>query len=280
MRTGSGLSLRYMGISVLSAFLASCGAGGSVGDSSIGGDGLEVPLERVSLTCNVIDKVSRNPVPEADVNYQSGDVEFATRTDANGNCELVMPAAEVAGVPYPAASVKKEGYEPQTMLFQKLEGGRNYSQSVELVPLTDAMSVPIGGEIVMHLGDDVFQGSANSQFQKKTDGTELTFVIADWAAKVKAGYTEATVYLDVKGWQTDSCSNLIGLSGDIGTVMVPGGVSPTEGFWGGGRQVPFEFAVAQVGSLNAEVRITAGSCNGTTDLDDFEINRLRVEFSR
>jgi hypothetical protein len=33
------------------------------------------------------------------------------------------------------------------------------------------------------------------------------------------------------------------------------------------------------GSQRAEVRVTAGACNGTTDLDDFEINRLRVYFS-
>jgi hypothetical protein len=269
-----------MGAVLTCMLLVSCGGGGGGGSSSgkLGADGVEVPLERVSLTCNVIDKVSRSPVAEADVNYQSGSVEYATKTDASGKCELLMPATEVAGVPYPAASVKKTGYEPQTMLFEKLQGGRNYSQNVELVPLTPAVSVPVGGEIVMHLGDDLFEGTVNSQFQKKTDGTELAFVIADWAAKVQAGYTRATVYLDAKGWQTDVCNNLLGLSGDIGTVMVPGGVSPAEGYWGGGRQVPFEFTVAEVGALNAEVRITSGACNGTSDLDDFEINRVRVEF--
>jgi hypothetical protein len=33
------------------------------------------------------------------------------------------------------------------------------------------------------------------------------------------------------------------------------------------------------GSQRAELRVIAGTCNGTTDLDDFEINRLRVYFS-
>jgi hypothetical protein len=269
-----------MGIALISAFLVSCGGGGGGGSEQSGGSGVAVPSESVSLTCNVIDKVTRNPVAEADVNYQSGTGAFVTKTDAAGNCELVMPAAEVAGVPYPAASVKKEGYEPQTMLFEKLQGGRNYFQRVELVPLTSDVSIPVGGEDVMHLGDDLFEGTVNSQFQKKSDGTELAFVIPDWAAKVQAGYTKATVYLDAKGWQTDVCSNLIGLSGDVGTVMLAGGTSPADGYWGGGKQVPFDFTVAQVGSLNAEVRITSGACNGTTDLDDFEINRIRVYFSK
>jgi hypothetical protein len=61
--------------------------------------------------------------------------------------------------------------------------------------------------------------------------------------------------------------------------MRPGGVSPAAGYWGGGRQVPFVFAVNQIGALNAELRIVSGSCSGTTDLDDFEINRIRVEFN-
>ena len=33
------------------------------------------------------------------------------------------------------------------------------------------------------------------------------------------------------------------------------------------------------GSQRAELRVIAGTCNGTTDLDDFGINRLRVYFS-
>jgi len=81
------------------------------------------------------------------------------------------------------------------------------------------------------------------------------------------------------GWQSDSCRNLIALSGDVGSATLSGGVSPPLGYWGGGRQVPFVFAVAQVGTLSADLRITAGPCNGTSEIDDFEINRIRLEFS-
>jgi hypothetical protein len=266
---------RLLGALLLCQLLASCGGGS--GSENARND-QPVSLDTVGLTCNVIDKVSRLPVAGADVNYQAGAAEFATQTDAAGNCELVMPATEVAGVPYPAASVKKAEYEPQTMLFEKLQGGRNYHQNVELEPLAANVSIPVGGETVMHLGDDLFEGTANSQFQKKSDGAEVTFVIADWAAKVREGYTKATVYLDAKGWQTNICNNLVGLSGDLGTVTLAGGTSPPGGYWGGGKQVPFEFSVAQVGTQTAEVRVISGGCNGTTDLDDFEINRIRVYF--
>jgi hypothetical protein len=60
--------------------------------------------------------------------------------------------------------------------------------------------------------------------------------------------------------------------------MLSGGVSPAEGYWAGGRQVPFVFDIARVGMQRAEFRVVSGNCFGTTDLDDFEINRLRVVF--
>jgi len=259
---------------LLYPLLVSCG--GASQDSA--GDSPVAPQD-VRLTCNVIDRHSRLPVSGAEVNYQSGAAQFVTQTGADGDCELVMPAAEVAGVPYPAASVKKAEYEPQTMLFEKLQGRQNYHQNVELEPLAANVSIPVGGENVMHLGDDAFDGTVNSQFQKKSDGAALAFVIADWAAKVKAGYTKVTVYLDAKGWQSNDCDNLIGLSGDAGTVMLAGGTSPPDGYWGGGKQLPFEFSVAEVGTKTAEVRLTSGACKGTSDLDDFEINRMRAYFN-
>ena len=271
--------LRHLGALLVYPLVASCGGGSGSESGESDRNGRPVPLENVNLTCNVIDKETRRPVAGADVNYQSRIGEFATKTDSDGDCELVMPASAVSGVPYPAGSVKKAGYEPQTMLFEKLQGGRNYHQDVELVPLTTNVSIPVGGETVMHLGDDLFEGTVNSQFQKKADGVELTFVIPDWAAQVDAGYTKATVYLDAKGWQTDICENRIGLSGDVGAVMLPGGNSPADGYWGGGKQVPFEFSIGRVGTQRAEVRVISGACNGTTDLDDFEINRIRVYFN-
>jgi hypothetical protein len=37
--------------------------------------------------------------------------------------------------------------------------------------------------------------------------------------------------------------------------------------------------MAQVSTQQAAVRVIAGTCNGTTDLDDFEINRIRGYFN-
>jgi hypothetical protein len=263
---------RLVGAALLAVLVSSCGGGGS-------GEAVAVPLDTVRLACNVTDQATGKAVAGAAVNYQAGSREFATATDANGSCELNLPATEVAGVAFPAASVERPGYEPQTILCSKLQGGEICANDVQLIPMAENVSIPTGGGIVMHLGDDQFEGAVNSQFQKKTDGAELSFVIDDWAAKVRAGYTKATVYLDAKGWQSNACDNLVALAGDVGAVTLPGGNSPADGYWGGGKLVPFEFPIDQVGTQRAEVRISAGACSGTTDLDDFEINRLRVYFS-
>jgi hypothetical protein len=261
---------RTCSVALLATLLASCGGGSNETEA--------VPLDTARLSCDVTDQATGKAVADANVTYQAAATEFSTRTQADGSCELDLPAGEVAGVAFPAGSVEKPGYEPQTILCSKLQGGGSCVSSVQIVPLADNVSIPVGGGIVMHLGDDLFEGAINSQFQKKTDGIELAFVIEDWAAKVKAGYTKATVYVDAKGWQTNNCNNVIALAGDFGTVTLPGGDSPSDGYWAGGKQVPFEFSVAQVGMLRAEVRVSAGTCNGTTDRDDFEINRMRVYF--
>ena len=122
---------------------------------------------------------------------------------------------------FPAASVTATGYEPQTILCPTLQGGQACVQDVRLIPLAANVSIPEGGDVVMHVGDDRFGGTINSQFQKKPDGAELNFKINDWAKQVgKAGITKATVVLDAKGWQTTiapGCKNVIELVGDAGT---------------------------------------------------------------
>jgi hypothetical protein len=271
MHTRSERPRAALSMAALSVLLASCGGGGSDSES--------VPRDTALLTCTVEDGVSGSAVADATVHYQAQSTAYVTQTNANGKCRLEMPADEVGVVQYPAASVIKPGYEPQTLLCATLQGGQACSQDVKLIPLAANVSIPVGGDVVMHLGDDAFEGAVNSQFQKSSDGVALTFPIPDWSKQVRVhGAKTATVYVDAKGWQSDTCNNLIGLSGDAGAVMLTGGISPSTGHWAGGRQVPFVFDVAKVGKLNAELRIVAGTCLGTADFDDFEINRIRVEF--
>jgi hypothetical protein len=253
--------------------IVACGGG-------LGSDDGEVPPDVARLDCLVTDASTGKSVPNARVDYQAKTTSFSTTSNPDGSCQLNIPATEVAGVVFPAATVTKPDYEPQAILCRSLKAGDRCVQEARLVPLADNIAIPVGGDTVTHLGDDQFEGSINSQFQKATDGSVGVFPIAEWSDKVRlAGVKTATVYLDAKGWQTNFCKNLIEIVGDAGTATLPGGVSPSAGSWGGGRDVPFVFSIADVGMLQAQLRIAAGECNGTADLDDFEVNRIRVEFN-
>ncbi len=272
-KPGSGA----LGSFALCGLLASCGGGGG-GDGNKGGTPSDSQTAR--LACSVTDATSGKAIADATVSYQAKTTEFTTQTDAKGDCRIDMPAAEVVGVNFPAGTVTKTGYEPQTIICESMKAGSTCHRDVSMMPLAAQVSIPVGGDTVMHLGDDLFEGAANSRFQKPSDGTELSFPITDWSAQVsRPGVTKATVYLDAKGWQSDICENRILIAGDLGTQSLRGGVSPTNGYWAGGTQVPFVFDVAKIGVVSAELRLIAGSCNGTVDIDDFEVNRIRVEFS-
>jgi hypothetical protein len=228
-------------------------------------------------------------VAGAKVSYQTTDAagankQYETLTGPDGKCApLDMPLDEVSGVKLPAGTVVKDGYEPQTLIcygFSRTDV--SCTAEVKLYALAANVSIPLGGDVVWHIGDSNFQGQPNSQLQKKVpDGGALEFEIADWATQVaKPGITKATVVIDHKGWQTSICPrNTLALQGDAGVVEMAGGNSPSNGGWGGGFQEDklFVFQVSQVGLLSAKVRIAAGACRGD-DLDDFEINRMRVYF--
>jgi hypothetical protein len=275
----SALNLtRLLGLAAIGAVIAGCGSGDSSGDPPPAG------TARIDVTVSS----DSGPVSGAAVSFQTTDAsgankKYETQTGANGNAILDMPLAEVRGVKQPAGTVVKEGYEPQTIICAGFDKDPAYCEAdVKLIALAPNVSIPVNGDTVWHIGDSNYQGQVNSQLQKKApDGPTLEFEISDWAAQVaKNGVTKATVVLDHKGWQTSLCpSNTIAIVSDAGTVSRAGGNSPDDGGWGGGQQeaAPFDFLVQGVGTLSAKVRISAGACLGP-DLDDFEINRMRVYF--
>lgn len=297
MRNHPRAMSKFLGAAVLATLLSACGSGGGDSNDDGGSTPDVVPSNVVRVECAVFESGSTNvPVAGADINYQAGVKSYSTTSSASGSCRLDLLVADVVGISSPRGTVSKAGYEPQTLLISacpSLQGGTTCIVPVPMVRVASNISIPVGGDTVWHLGDEQFAGGANDLFQKSTDTTTLLgtdpsddkpyleFSIPDWAAKVQAGgYTKATVTLDIKGMQTTICPNdAVALSGAAGTPTQPGTNSPVDGSWARGS---FEFAVADVGALstNARIIVTTGKCDVTNDFDDFEINRLRVEFSK
>jgi hypothetical protein len=289
---------RLIGAAVLATLLAACGSGGDSGGDDTTPE--VIPADVVRIDFSVFDKESNNPVGGAVVNYQAGDKTYTATSNADGSGRLDLPAAELAMTQSPRGTVSKEGYEPQTLLVSACPSGTVCILPVPLLKLASNVSIPVDGDIVWHLGDDL-SAAGISPFQKSTDTLTLLdadplndqpyleFPVPDWAAKVRAGgYTKATVALDIKGMEVSRCSDdAIALFwGDAGmSTKGQGTDSPLDVSW---RRDAFEFAVADVGatSTNVRVRVTTGKCpffDPTTGqlltlYDDFEINRLRVEF--
>ena len=278
----SALNLtRLLGLAAIGAVIAGCGSGDSSGDPPPAG------TARIDVK---VTSDSGGAVSGANVSFQTTDAsgankKYETLTGTDGSGRLDMPLAEVRGVKLPAGTVTADGYEPQTIICAGFDKDPAYCETeIKLIRLAPNVSIPVGGDTVWHVGDSNYQGLPNSQLQKKVpDDKVLEFEISDWAAQVaKSNVTKAVVVLDHKGWQTDICpGNSIALVGDAGEVSRSGGNSPDTGGWGGGTQQDnplFDFLVSKVGLVTAKVRISAGQCRGTDDLDDFEINRLKVYF--
>jgi hypothetical protein len=194
------------------------------------------------------------------------------------------------------SAVSKAGCQPETLPIAdacpNLAGGQKcVVPAVKMVKVASNISIPVGGNTLWHLGDEVYTGGSNEGLQRTTTDTPtlrptdlsvdvpyLTFEISDWAAKVAAGFTKAKVTMDIKAMQTNGCpDNAVALSGDAGAPTLPG-VNQSVSEW---ERKSFEFNVAEVGRTSANIIVTTGQCfigGFVSDYDDFEINRLRVEF--
>jgi hypothetical protein len=192
MKTQACLSSGATGLVAIGTLLTSRGGGS--------GESENVPRDTARLNCHVSESASGKAVSEATVNYQAGSTEYTTQTNNNGNCTLDMPASEVAGVKYPAATVSKTGYEPHHTARIALVVGQACSQS----PQTNSRQISASRWTATRSctwATTASKGSVNSQFQKASDDAALNFPISDWADQVKTtGVTKATVHLDAKGW--------------------------------------------------------------------------------
>lgn len=189
-----------------------------------------------------------------------------TRTDDNGAYELLLP--EVPD--NVAVSAARAGYLPESKNLRVFRGDGNVHRlDFELGENTERIIATESNPVVHHLGNDKFEGSVNSQFQRPSEGIlfRADFGVARDQYPEQAGV--AVVTFLAKGIQ---CEPQIRLNGHLITEGLT--VSPDDGSFAPVK-VAFDPAWLRVGQN--VITVTAVVC--VNDLDDFEFVNLQVRLS-
>ena len=120
-----------------------------------------------------------------------------------------------------------------------------------------------------HLGNNLFEGSINSQFQKEAEGKSYEADFELTASQLPPFTREAEVWLMTKGVQ---CPHPIIINGHELEDRMEG--SPRDGSFGE-FSMPFDPAWLREGTNTIEIHST--SCRG--DLDDFEFVNMQVRMT-
>ncbi|MEM7738958.1 MAG: hypothetical protein AAF267_24615 [Deinococcota bacterium] len=231
------------------------------------------PSEIVSTIINELDVVeitgivetrSGEPIENVTVRAPLGDRIFQDETDSVGSFTLLLPNDEL-----PRNFLLlfyKEGFVPVGKNYSR-SGSRRLEVNVDIEETRPNQVFADGFLNLVHLGDDSYSGSINSQFQKRTDGlTHTTFF--DIPLELMS-YQSVTLSILAKGLQVEN--ELI-----INDTLVAYLDSSAE--TGAFTRVIFEPFETQalLRSGRNTLRINSVFAGGT--YDDFEFTNIMFEF--
>lgn len=220
-----------------------------------------------TLRGRVRDSKSGRPLSGALVRVDLADGRpVLTRTDDNGSYELKLPELP----DNVAVSATRAGYLPESKNLRVFRGDGNVHRlDFELGANTERVIAIEGNPVVHHLGNDKYEGSVNSQFQRPSEGIlfRADFDVARDQYPDQAGV--AVITFLAKGIQ---CEPQIRLNGHLITEKMA--LSPSDGSFAPAA-VAFDPAWLRVG--RNVITVTAIVC--ANDLDDFEFVNLQVRLS-
>ena len=189
------------------------------------------------------------------------------RTDSNGRFNVMLPP----GPPFLALAATHDGFVPASLNVARPSAFNipNVEHRIELIPqTTDVIAIEANPE-VHHLGDDQFSGSANSRFQKKSEGRRWRANFEIDADALDRAPDVVSILLLARGCQRD---NVIRLNGRGLGVGLNG--SPDDGRFGLFRiRIPIDRLVS--GRNSIEIRSVRSGLGD--DIDDFEFINVRID---
>ena len=185
--------------------LASCNDDLNLGDTEVvlpdetATETIETERGMVVFTDIVTDE-NNEALSEAVVSiYALGDRHSAL-TDDNGQYVLTVHESKFPKTGFISLSIHKDGYVPENIVYSAplsygdVLGAGEESSSLKSCP--GCLNIGENSEELFHLGDDNFTGSENSQFQKSSDGVDVTLDVTGSVA-----YENLILTFEAKGLQ-------------------------------------------------------------------------------
>lgn len=219
---------------------------------------------------SILKDANGNPLTDASVSMYANDINYTDTTDANGSFALIIPVEDLPSTGSAVLTTTKEGYFPLVEEFSMpLVAGTIYTvDSIAVVCPACVASVDSPLQELHHLGDNNYSGSANSQFQKSTDGDEVSIEFS-----VPANTESITLGFEAKGIQTslgyDNGVTIVTVTSDpyfeLTDVIED---SDSNGFY---SSYEFNFELPALSAeQDLELLIYAGESRG--DIDDWEFS--------
>lgn len=227
------------------------------------------------LVSGIVLGESNRAIKNAKISIVLDNVEYSTQSKDNGTYTLKLPQ----GYNYPAyfsGIVQAEGYKPKTLLLS-YNNDQLYIDEASNDPILKKLQeqdvIFFNGLKVIHLGDDSYNGAANSQFQVRSQGLSWTDSFIYTEAQ-KSKYDEICISLMGRGIQSTSSvqkhNNKIYISkkGVSNTSVIQ--ILSNSAESGEYTQIEHCFSLNSFSSNDA-IAVTIESNAGLLDYDDFEM---------
>lgn len=226
------------------------------------------PVGRTILQGIVTDKKTGRPLARTTVRFdraQGKPLVAVTRDD--GTYELVL-----SDIPESfAVAASQAGYQPEALNLRSVDvKGKTHRLDFALRVANEDVIVVENDPVVHHLGNDQFEGVANSKFQRRSEGSSFESVFTVTVENSQKESARPAVTFLAKGVQ---CPPQVRINGHL----VPSNkeVTPDDGTYGT-MVFPFDRSLLKVGKN--QISIWATSCQG--DLDDFEFVNPQIRLAK
>lgn len=273
----------YIGLLALVLLLSSCydnfrfgEEAGIIEEEQVSTETIEQNIETVYFSDVVMD--SRNqPLAGATVAVYAADIRYAQTTGPDGKYQIAVPQDQLPSEGFISISITEEVHKPFNLTYAApLAGGVSYDSEEEVLMLSPCPNcIKIGDKSseLFHLGDDLYGGPENSQFQKATDGLEVSYQI-DGAE----GFAAIKMSLEIKGLQSDLFSEGNNSSiefysnGGLVSETILKDESPEDGSYG-----TFQFVVDNSRPITSIKVITRNFGPVDSNYDDWEFTCMYLE---